>query len=56
MCVQCMAAAMGAGAGATGVRSYLGTRSWAWLTPHRLRRATQALLGAALVAASFGLG
>jgi hypothetical protein len=53
MCVQCMMGAMAAGAGATGVRSWLAIRSPRWLTPARMRRVTIALLGAALLAASF---
>jgi hypothetical protein len=52
MCVQCMMGAMTAGAGATGVRSWLATRRWAWLTPPRLRRATILLLGGGLLAAA----
>lgn len=56
MCVQCMMGAMTAGAGATGVRSWLGTRRWAWLTPLRLKRITVGLLVVALFAASMLLG
>ncbi|NLT06132.1 MAG: hypothetical protein GXY03_07455 [Solirubrobacterales bacterium] len=52
MCAQCMAAAATAAAGATGIRAWLGTRRWAWLTPRRLRRATVALLALGLVAAA----
>jgi hypothetical protein len=52
MCVQCMMGAMTAGAGATGVRSWLATRRWAWLTPQRLHRATIVLLGGGLLAAA----
>jgi hypothetical protein len=44
MCAQCMATATVAAAGATGVRAWLGTRSWSWLTPSRLRAATLALV------------
>jgi len=47
-----MAAAATAAAGATGIRAWLGTRRWAWLTPRRLRRATVALLALGLVAAA----
>jgi len=43
-----MATASVAAAGATGVRAWLATRGWAWLTPRRLRRATIALLAVAL--------
>ena len=56
MCVQCMMGAMSAGAGASGTRSWLATRRWAWLTPARMRRITIALLGAGLFAASVVLG
>jgi hypothetical protein len=52
MCVQCMMGAMTAGAGATGARSWLATRSWSWLTEQRLRRITLALITVALVAAA----
>jgi hypothetical protein len=51
MCAQCMAAAATTVAGATGVRAWLATRRWAWLTPRRLRRATFALLAIAVVGA-----
>jgi hypothetical protein len=40
-----------AGAGATGVRAWLATRHFAWLTPRRLRRATMMLLAGAVLAA-----
>jgi hypothetical protein len=49
MCVQCMMGAMTAGAAASGTRSWLATRRWAWLTPERMRAVTVALLVAALV-------
>jgi len=51
-----MMSAMAAGAGATGARSWLGTRRYQWLTPRRMRAITIALLGSALVAASVLLG
>ncbi len=41
--------AMGAGASATGIRSWLATREWPWLTGIRLRRITVALLVVALL-------
>lgn len=56
MCMQCMVGAMTAGAGATGARSWLATRHWAWLTPLRLRRITFALLAAALIASAVLIG
>ncbi|HEU0018949.1 MAG TPA: hypothetical protein VFQ14_01530 [Thermoleophilaceae bacterium] len=43
-----MATASVAAAGATGIRAWLATRAWAWLTPLRMRRATIALLALAL--------
>jgi hypothetical protein len=49
MCVQCMMGAMTAGAAASGTRSWLATRGWAWLTPVRLRRITMALVIIALL-------
>jgi hypothetical protein len=52
MCMQCMMGAMTAGATASGTRSWLATRHWAWLTPVRLRRITIALLVGALVASA----
>lgn len=52
MCAQCMATASVAAAGATGLRAWLATRGWTWLTPQRLRRATFALLAVGLVVAA----
>jgi hypothetical protein len=46
-----MATATVAAAGATGVRAWLATRSWSWLTPSRLRAATVALVTAGVVVA-----
>jgi hypothetical protein len=48
--------AMSAGASATGVRAWLATSDWAWLTPARLHRLTIALLGIALLLAATFLG
>lgn len=56
MCAQCMVAATTAGAAATGVRAWLATRGWAWLTPARLRRASAALIGLGIAAAAVGFG
>jgi hypothetical protein len=50
--MECMMGAMTAGAAATGTRSWLATRRWAWLTPVRLRRITIGLLVVALVASA----
>ena len=50
--MQCMMGAMSAGAAASGTRSWLATRRWAWLTPVRLRRITIALITGALMASA----
>lgn len=52
MCMQCMAGAMTATAGATGVRAWLATRAYAWLTPKRLKAITVALVAVALIAST----
>jgi hypothetical protein len=46
---------MAAAAGATGVRSWLQTRSWHWLTPIVLRRATIGIFVVALLLSSVTL-
>ncbi len=51
-----MMGAATAATGATGLRAWLGTRSFDWLTPLRLKRITAALLGAALIASSVSVG
>jgi hypothetical protein len=56
MCMQCMAAATTAAAGATGARAWLGTRSWVWLSTRRLRVATGGLMFVALVLSATGTG
>ncbi|MBN1530360.1 MAG: hypothetical protein JW895_14965 [Thermoleophilaceae bacterium] len=56
MCMQCMAAATTAAAGATGARSWLATRSWAWLTARRLKIATGGLMFVALTLSATGTG
>lgn len=56
MCVQCTAGAASAVTAASGMRAFLATRSWAWLTPLALRRITAGLVAAAVVAASVLLG
>jgi hypothetical protein len=50
MCMQCMAGAMTATAGAAGVRAWLATRAFAWLTPGRLKAITLVLVSGALIA------
>ncbi|HWV84930.1 MAG TPA: hypothetical protein VNZ62_05735 [Capillimicrobium sp.] len=52
MCVQCMAGAMTAAAGAAGARSVLAARVRQRFGPRGLRRLTAVLLGAALVASA----
>ncbi|MCW2991990.1 MAG: hypothetical protein JWM73_2584 [Solirubrobacterales bacterium] len=52
MCMQCMAAAMTAGATASGTRSYIAARHFSWVTPARLKRITVGLIAAALVTSS----
>jgi len=47
-----MAAAATTVAGATGIRAWLATRRWSWLTPQRLRRVTGGLIAVAVVAAA----
>lgn len=56
MCAQCMVVATGAAATVTGTRAWLATRTWAWLTPTRLRRTTAALLVLGLAASATGSG
>jgi hypothetical protein len=46
---------MTAMAGASGVRSWLQTRGWTWVTPGRLRRATITLFVAATLVSTVGL-
>jgi hypothetical protein len=52
MCMQCVAAAMGAGATASGTRAFIASRHFSWLTPRRLRLLTIALLATALLASA----
>jgi hypothetical protein len=51
MCMQCAAAAMGAGAAATGLRAWLVARRPLWLTPGRTRALSAIVLGGAVLAA-----
>jgi hypothetical protein len=46
---------MTAAAGATGLRTWLQTRGWTWLTPKRLKRATIAACVAATIVSSVGI-
>jgi len=52
MCAQCMMSAMTSAAAATGIRSWLATRHWSWLSPLLLKRITVTLLVIALVASA----
>jgi len=52
MCMQCMAGAMTATAGAAGIRAWLATRTFRWLTPKRLKAITVALVATALLAST----
>lgn len=56
MCAQCMAVATTVAAGATGLRAWLATRGWSWLTPTRLRRATAGILVVAVMLSATGSG
>ncbi len=49
MCATCVVTAA---AGVTGLRAWLQTRAWSWLTPRRLRRMTIAAAVAGLAAAT----
>jgi hypothetical protein len=51
MCVQCMFAAMGSVAAASGTRSWLARKKAEWLTPRRLRFITVGLFAMAVLAA-----
>ena len=46
---------MTAAAGATGLRSWLQTRGWSWLTPKRLKRATIIAFIAATIVSGVGV-
>jgi hypothetical protein len=52
MCMQCMAGAMTAVGAASGVRAYLASRGFRWLTRRRLRAVTIALAFAAVAASA----
>lgn len=52
---MCVACAMAAAAGASGVRTWLQTHHLSWLTPRRLRAITVALFVVALLVSSVGL-
>jgi len=50
MCVQCTVGAASAATAATGMRAYLATRTWSWLTERALGRITAVLVGTGIVA------
>jgi hypothetical protein len=50
--MQCMMAAMGSLAGASGIRSWLAMHRPLWLTPKRFRYITRGLVVAALAASA----
>ena len=51
MCMQCMAGAMAAGAGATGLRAWVVARAPRWLTQRRRTVLTRAMLVAGVLGA-----
>jgi hypothetical protein len=54
MCAQCMMGATIAAAGATGTRAWLAGKSFRWMTPSRLRRATVFLVAVGFVISAVG--
>lgn len=52
MCANCMTAAASAGAVATGLRAWLVTRGFGWVTNRRLRAATTAMIAMAIAASA----
>lgn len=56
MCMQCMAGAMTATAGAAGIRAWLATRAFGWLTPKRMKAITIGLIAFALLASTVLIG
>ena len=52
MCAQCMVTAATVTGAATGLRAWLAARTFAWLTPTRLKRITLALMVSALLASA----
>ncbi len=55
MCTQCSMGAITAVAGASGIRAWLATKAFSWLTPRRMRAVTISLGVAALAGSSLGL-
>lgn len=52
MCMQCMMGAVTAGAGATGVRTWVAAKGFPWMTPRLMRVATVSLIVVGLIGAS----
>jgi hypothetical protein len=55
MCAQCVMGASTAAAGVTGMRAWLVTKGFAWMTPRRTRLATISMVVVGLIGASVGL-
>jgi hypothetical protein len=55
MCAQCMMGATTAAAGITGMRAWLVSKEFSWMTPRRTRIATIAMVAVGLLGASVGL-
>jgi hypothetical protein len=56
MCAQCMATAAAAVGGASGLRSWLVAKGFAWLTPTRQKALTVALVAAAVLVSATASG
>jgi hypothetical protein len=52
MCAQCMSTAMAAVGTASGLRAFVASRRYSWLTPRRLRALTIALAIGAVIASA----
>jgi hypothetical protein len=50
--MQCMAGAMTAGAATTGLRAWVATRAFSWLTPRRRTFITRTVMVAGVIAAA----
>ena len=56
MCAQCMTTAMAAVGTASGVRAFVASRHFSWLTPRHMRRLTFALAAGAVIASATLVG
>jgi hypothetical protein len=52
MCAQCMSTAMAAVGTASGLRAFVASRRFSWLTPRRMRALTIALAIGAVIASA----